>query len=166
VSAPVVTAAIGLGANLGQPDEQVRQAIERIAALPKTRLLARSPLYQSAPMGPPQPDYCNAVVVVETQMEARALLEALQHLEAEAGRNRAGDRWCARELDCDLLLYGAVQQDGPGLTLPHPGIAQRNFVLIPLADIGPDIEIPGVGRAGELAARCSHEGLAPWPDLP
>lgn len=166
MTAPVVTAAIGLGANLGQPDEQVRQAIERIAALPKTRLKARSPLYKSAPMGPPQPDYCNAVTVVETELLATELLEALQRLEAEAGRDRGGDRWCARELDCDLLLYGAVQQDRPGLTLPHPGIALRNFVLVPLSDIAPEIEIPGVGRAGELAARCSREGLAPWPDLP
>lgn len=166
MNAPVVRAAIGIGANLGQPDVQVRQAIRGIGALPLTRLTGRSPLYRSAPMGPPQPDYCNAVCVVETQLEAVALLDALQRLEAEAGRSRVGERWCARELDCDLLLYGALQLQGRILTLPHPGIMERNFVLVPLADVAPDMEIPGVGKVGPLAARCSREGLAPWADLP
>ncbi|MEQ9478654.1 MAG: 2-amino-4-hydroxy-6-hydroxymethyldihydropteridine diphosphokinase [Algiphilus sp.] len=161
-----VTAAIGFGANLGQPDKQIRHAITAVGTLPDTRLMAASALYRSAPMGPPQPDYCNAVAVIETRLAPLSLLRALQALEVQAGRNRDGERWCARELDCDLLCYGDRVEALPGLTLPHPGIAARNFVLLPLAEIAPRLEIPGLGVVATLAEACSREGLALWPDLP
>ncbi|MHA7835200.1 MAG: 2-amino-4-hydroxy-6-hydroxymethyldihydropteridine diphosphokinase [Algiphilus sp.] len=161
-----VTVAVGFGANLGRPDQQVRAAIEAVGALPETRLMASSALYRSAPMGPPQPDYCNAVALIETGLAPLSLLQALQALESEAGRSRAGERWCARELDCDLLVYGDHVEQLPGLTLPHPGMAARNFVLLPLAEIAPQLYIPGLGMVATLAEACSREGLALWPDLP
>lgn len=161
-----VRAAIGLGANLGDPAAQVEAAMSALDALPQTRLLARSRLYRSAPMGPPQPDYCNAACLLETALSAEALLAACHRIEADAGRLRTETRWLARELDIDVLVYGDLCCDTSGLRLPHPGIAQRNFVLVPLAEAAPDLDIPGLGRAEELAEHCGREGLALWPELP
>lgn len=159
-------AAVGLGANLGDPAAQLRAALRALAALPDTRLIAQSRLYHSTPMGPPQPDYCNAACVLETTLRAEALLAACHNVEAQAGRVRGRERWLARELDIDLLVYGDVQCDTPGLHLPHPGIGERNFVLIPLAEVAPTMHIPGLGCVESLAAACGREGLAIWPELP
>lgn len=159
-------AAIGLGANLGDPPAQVEAALAALAELPDSSLRARSSLYRSAPMGPPQPDYCNAACLLETALSPEALLAACHRVEAEAGRQRGRTRWLARELDIDLLVYGDLLRDAPGLRLPHPGIGERNFVLVPLAEIAPDLDIPGLGRVDALAAACGREGLALWPDLP
>lgn len=166
MNAPVVVAAIGLGANLGDPPAQIREALSALGALPDTRLTAQSRLYRSAPMGPPQPDYCNAACLLETALPPEDLLAACHRVEAEAGRQRGRTRWVARELDIDLLVYGALVRDTPGLRLPHPGIGERNFVLLPLADIAPELDIPGLGRVEALAAACGREGLAVWPELP
>ena len=166
MSTRAVLAAIGLGANLGDPPAQVREALTALGALPDTRSVAQSRLYRSAPMGPPQPDYCNAACLVETRLSPEALLAECHALEARAGRLRSRGRWLARELDIDLLVYGKLLRESPGLRLPHPGIGERNFVLVPLAEIAPQLEIPGLGRAGALAAACGREGLALWPDLP
>lgn len=155
---------IGLGANLGQPAAQVSAAIDAIAALPQVRLVARSGLYRSAPMGgADQPDYCNAVVMVEAERTAAQMLEALLQIERAAGRLRDGQRWGSRQLDLDLLHVDGVHSEQPQLRLPHPGIARRNFVLIPLAEIAPTLEIPGLGVIAAAAVAVGWDGLEPWP---
>ena len=123
-----------------------------LGELPKSRLVARSSLYRSAPFGGvEQPDFVNAVAALETQLDARSLLEQLQHIEQSRGRERGGQRWGPRVIDLDLLVYDDVVIDEPELTVPHPGIAERNFVLLPLREIAPELEIPGLGRVDRIA---------------
>lgn len=155
---------IGLGANLGAPAVQVAFALTRIAALPDTRLRARSSLYRSDPVGPPgQPDYCNAVAEIETTLPPQALLDALLAIEREAGRVRDGQRWGARRLDLDLLHVEGVTLDTPTLTLPHPHLHERNWVLVPLAEIAPTLAIPQIGTVAERAVAIGFGGLRRWP---
>lgn len=157
---PATAAWIGVGSNLDGPADRVRAAFYTLATIPGTDFVAASPLYGSAPMGPAdQPDYVNAVVHLRTTLEPHALLDALQRLEAEAGRERAGERWGPRVLDLDLLLFGDRRIDDARLRVPHPGIAERVFVLRPLADIAPDLEIPGLGRVDELLDQVPEDGL-------
>lgn len=161
-----VTAAIGLGSNLDDPAAQVRHAFDALSKLPGTTLVARSPLYRSTAIGPdglsvPQPDFCNAAALVETELSPRELLAALQALETAQGRTRPA-RWAARSLDLDLLVYGDCVLDEPGMNLPHPRIAMRNFVLYPLRDIAAELHIPGLGRVNDLAARLDLQGLQAW----
>lgn len=152
---------VGLGSNLGEPARQVLEACERLQALPATRLLLISPLYQSRPLGPiAQPDFVNAVAGVLTQLEPRALLDGLRSIEAALGRPAVHEHWGPRVIDLDLLSYARERGTDPVLTLPHPGIVERNFVLYPLADIAPDLDLPGLGRVAELAGRLTTEGLA------
>ena len=133
-----VRAYIGLGGNLDQPAARIRQARAALALLPNTREAAFSRLYRSAPMGPAdQPDYVNAVMALDTELEPIALLDHLQAIENAQGRVRLGERWGPRTLDLDLLLYGDLHLDDPRLTLPHPRMRERAFVLRPLADIAP-----------------------------
>ena len=140
-----VAAFVGLGSNLGQPERQVRQALLELDGLADSRLTGHSPLYGSSPVGPPgQPDYVNAVARLETSLDAHALLDALQAVELSHGRVR-GERWGARTLDLDLLLYGDRQIDTPDLKVPHPQLHLRAFVLVPLHDLAPDLELPGLG---------------------
>ncbi len=161
----VVEAWIGIGSNLEQPLWQVRSALDELTSVPRTRLLAASSLYRSEPMGPQdQPDYINAVARLETQLEAEALLDALQAIETAHGRVRSGEHWGPRTLDLDILLYGSERIATPRLTVPHPGIAQRNFVLYPLAEIDPELELPGVGSLQMLLAHCPVTGLEPVPE--
>ena len=156
---------IGLGANLGDPAQQLRFAVERIGRIPGVRMRAISRFYRSPPMGPPdQPDYCNAVVVVETAVPARALLDALIEIERAAGRVRGAQKWGPRQLDLDLLLVDGEFIDEAGLHLPHPGIGQRNFVLQPLLDVAPDLEVPGLGKVRLLVDALGGAGLEPWFD--
>jgi len=147
---------IGLGSNLDDPERQVRVACGRIAALPSSWLLACSSLYATTPVGPvDQPAFINAVACIETALRAGDLLAALQGIERDQGRLRDGTRWGPRTLDLDLLLHGGRMLDEPGLTLPHPEIARRAFVLVPLAEIAPpDLVIPGQGRLDALLAHC------------
>jgi 2-amino-4-hydroxy-6-hydroxymethyldihydropteridine diphosphokinase len=161
-------AAVGLGSNLDRPATHIRRALDELDHLPETRLLARSPLYRSVAIGPdghsaPQPDFCNAAALLETRLGPHELLQALQALELAHGRRRDG-RWLARSLDLDLLVHGDTALDEPGLKLPHPRLAERNFVLYPLRDIAPDLEIPRLGPVRELAARLDDGGLQPWQD--
>lgn len=143
---------IGIGSNLNGPVEQVETAFGLLGELPDSRLVARSSLYRSAPFGGvEQPDFVNAVAALETQLDARSLLEQLQHIEQSRGRERGGQRWGPRVIDLDLLVYDDVVIDEPDLTVPHPGIAERNFVLLPLREIAPELEIPGLGRVDSIA---------------
>ncbi len=151
---------IGLGSNLDDPRAQVLGAWERLGTLPDTRLVLRSALYRSRPFGPvSQPDFVNAVGGLLTQLQPEALLAALQALETTLGRRRDGPRWGPRRIDLDLLLFGGQRRAGPDLVLPHAGIVERNFVLYPLADIAPDLDVPGLGPVTELKARLAPEGL-------
>jgi 2-amino-4-hydroxy-6-hydroxymethyldihydropteridine diphosphokinase len=151
---------VALGSNLQDPASQVRTALIELAELPQTRLVRQSPLYRSDPMGPPdQPDYINAVAELDTELTAVELLQELQNLEHAHGRVRDGERWGPRILDLDLLLYGDAQINTETLTVPHPGIAQRVFVLYPLQDIAPNLRIPGIGTLRELIRRIPTAGL-------
>ncbi len=153
---------IGLGSNLSDPATQVRQAVLRLAALPQTRLVTVSRLFGSRPMGPvTQPDFVNAVAGVLTQLSALALLRELRHQEGQAGRPAQHERWGPRVIDLDVLVFGCEECSSTELVLPHPGVVERNFVLYPLADIAPDLEVPGRGRVRQLLTRVSADGV--WP---
>jgi 2-amino-4-hydroxy-6-hydroxymethyldihydropteridine diphosphokinase len=151
---------IAIGSNLDGPRGQVLAACELIGRLRATRIEARSRLYSTRPLGPQdQPDYINAAVGVVTQLEPEVLLEALLEIERQMGRVRR-EPWGPRLIDLDLVwMVGAVIRE-PGLTLPHPGVSSRNFVLYPLSDIAPTLDIPGHGRVLELKARSGAEGIA------
>lgn len=158
---------IGLGANLGQPRAQLQTALARIAVLPGVRLIAVSSFYRSAPVGPAeQPDYVNAVAELEVDLPPEALLAALLSVEREAGRIRTGERWGPRVLDLDVLHLEGVAWSGPTLRLPHPELQHRAFVLVPWAEIAPEIEIPGLGVISQLAAASDRRGLARIDDEP
>lgn len=155
----MTAAYIGLGSNLDQPRAQVVAAFDELAALPQTRLVARSPLYRSAPVDAPrQPDFVNAVAAVETELSAAQLLDALQGIEARHARQRSA-RNAPRTLDLDLLLYDEVALASPLLTLPHPRMHLRAFVLRPLLDLDPRAEIPGRGAARELLRACATQAI-------
>lgn len=155
-----VLAYIGLGSNLDNPESQLKTAIEALTGLPQTRLQARSSLYRSAPMGPQdQPDYLNAVVQLSTGLEPEALLDKLQGIEQAQGRVRA-QHWGPRTLDLDILLYGEDVVATERLKIPHPGIAERSFVLYPLAEINGQLEIPGLGSVRSLMEQCPGAGLS------
>jgi len=154
-----VSAYIGLGSNLDDPETQLRQAFAELAAIASTQLVARSPLYRSDPVGPPgQPDYINAVARLDTELAAEVLLDALQTIEQAHHRQRA-IHWGPRTLDLDLLLYGDSVIDTERLCVPHPHLAERAFVLYPLADIAPGLQVPGQGSLAQLLAACPPRGL-------
>lgn len=156
---PAATAYVGLGSNLEQPERHVRQALHALDAITHTHLVRRSRLYRTPPWGrSDQPDFVNAVAQVATSLPARALLDALLAVELEHGRRRDGTRWGPRTLDLDLLVYDDVQLAEPGLILPHPRIVERAFVLLPLAELAPDLAIPGAGRVRELLAAVDQGG--------
>ncbi|MGH8288479.1 MAG: 2-amino-4-hydroxy-6-hydroxymethyldihydropteridine diphosphokinase [Steroidobacteraceae bacterium] len=151
---------IGIGSNLQDPKSQVRRACERLKTVNSTRVVRLSPLYGSKPFGPlPQPDFVNAVAGVLTRLDSRALLEELLAIEREFGRPPERERWGPRIIDLDLLIFGRERRQESGLTIPHPGIVERNFVLYPLADLAPDLDVPGLGRVAELRERLAPMGL-------
>jgi 2-amino-4-hydroxy-6-hydroxymethyldihydropteridine diphosphokinase len=151
---------IGVGSNLNDPQTQVAQGIEALATIPDTRLIARSKLYRAAPLGPQdQPHYVNAVAGLLTQLDPHVLLEQLKLLEKLQGREQPIVRWGPRVIDFDLLVFGAARIDTTDLIVPHLGIAERSFVILPLQDLAPDLEIPGVGRVSVLATRADVSGL-------
>ncbi len=142
---------VALGSNQDQPERKVREAFEALAVLPGTRIEARSSLYRSPPWGlREQPDFINAVAAIETALQPHELMHALLTIETRAGRVRTGPRWGPRALDLDLLVYGDCVLDWPGLTLPHPRLAERAFVLMPLAEIAPGLDIPRYGAVEAL----------------
>jgi 2-amino-4-hydroxy-6-hydroxymethyldihydropteridine diphosphokinase len=152
---------VGLGSNLGEPVRQINEALSELARLPRTRLVVASHLYENPPFGElAQPDFVNAVAGLLTRLAPLELFHELRRIEQAHGRNRAaGARWQARTLDLDLLAFGDATIHLPELTIPHPGIAGRNFVLWPLSEIAPGLSIPGLGNAGELAAALGSAGL-------
>lgn len=155
----VVRAYIGLGSNLAEPLVQLHQAIDALRGIPSSHLLCVSSFYRSLPMGPQeQPDYLNAVAVLNTSLEPEALLDAMQAIELTQGRVR-DIRWGPRTLDLDLLLYGNRVIDTERLQVPHVGLFQRNFVLYPLQEVEPELVFPGGEYIKEIISGCSTEGL-------
>jgi 2-amino-4-hydroxy-6-hydroxymethyldihydropteridine diphosphokinase len=151
---------VGVGSNLADPRTQVERAMAGLARLPATRLVARSPLYQTPPFGEvAQPAFVNAAAGLLTQLAPEEMLSALRALERELGREPPRERWGPRHIDLDLLVLGVERRATDVLTLPHPGIAERDFVLYPLADIAPDLEVPGLGRVARLRAAVANRGV-------
>lgn len=156
-------ALVGLGGNLGDAAAIVREAFQALDALPQTRLLRASQLYRTPAWGrTDQPDFINAVAMLETALPPRELLDAMLGIEHQAGRERRPDeRWGPRTLDLDLLLYGDIAIDEPGLHVPHPHLHERAFALQPLVEISPNAMIPGVGAASEALAALNVDALTP-----
>ncbi len=150
---------IGLGSNLENPSEQIRTAVKDMRQMPETSLVACSSLYKSPPMGPQdQPDYINAVVELKTELGPHQLLDHLQKIEQQHGRTRKR-HWGERTLDLDVLVYGGQELNDERLTVPHPGVAERAFVIYPLAELDKQLMIPGLGIAQQLAELCPRDGL-------
>jgi 2-amino-4-hydroxy-6-hydroxymethyldihydropteridine diphosphokinase len=153
----VTVAYVGVGSNLGEPLRQVRDALDELDHIPHSRVVKRSSLYQSAPTGfDDQPDFINAVAQLETGISADRLLDELQEIEARHGRQRSFAN-APRTMDLDLLLYGNAVLKTDALTLPHPRMHERAFVLKPLLEISPDVAIPGVGLAKESLKNLEHQ---------
>ena len=153
---------VGLGSNLSDPVAQVNRALESLAQLPKSRLVLRSGLYRSAPLGPQdQPEFVNAVAALLSRLDATAFLVQLQRIERAQGRQPDAERWGPRIIDLDLLVFGDAVAVEPGLTLPHPRIAERNFVLLPLGEIAPELVIPGIGRVAGIEVDDTRPRIEP-----
>jgi 2-amino-4-hydroxy-6-hydroxymethyldihydropteridine diphosphokinase len=151
---------VGVGSNLADPESQVKRAMQALDRLPDSRLIASSPLYRTQPLGDVvQPPFVNAVAGLLTQSTPEDLLAALRDLERELGREPPRERWGPRIIDLDLLVVGREERDTESLTLPHAGIAARDFVLYPLADVAPDLDIPRLGRVAELRRRVANRGI-------
>ena len=156
------TAFIALGSNRRHPARQLSEAVRALDALPRSRVEAVSKVYRSAAVGPvTQPDYLNAVLRLRTPLRPLPLLDAMQAIERSQGRVRS-IRWGPRTLDLDLILYDELQLRHPRLQLPHPRMAQRNFVLLPLADVADSkMLLPDGTELGTLVSRCRRDGLQP-----
>ncbi|QHG92466.1 2-amino-4-hydroxy-6-hydroxymethyldihydropteridine diphosphokinase [Coxiella endosymbiont of Amblyomma sculptum] len=157
----MTTVYIGVGSNLNSPIKQVQKAVSKLSALPKTAILNRSNFYSSRPLGPQnQPDYINAVVALETRLSPIDLLKALQNLESRQGRNRCSEvRWGARTLDLDILLYDKSTIHNQLLSIPHPQLQNREFVLHPLCEIAPNLILSTGSLISDLKALCSNNGM-------
>ena len=155
-----IRAYIGIGSNLDDPVAQVKEAIEELDMLPDTILAERSSLYSNKPMGPQdQPDYVNAVVALDTLLSPEDLFARMVKIEDLAGRVRDAEKWGPRVLDLDLLLYGKNKIDTAELTVPHPGLHERDFVIIPLAEIAGNLNIPGHGLLSTLINQVENHSL-------
>jgi 2-amino-4-hydroxy-6-hydroxymethyldihydropteridine diphosphokinase len=153
---------VGVGANLGDRWASLALAARELRAQPRVALVRASRVWDTPPLGPPQPRYLNAALEIEASLPARALLDALLRIERAAGRRRGGPRWGARTLDLDLLLFGDEVIRRPGLAVPHPGIASRRFVLAPLAELAAGRVVPGTGRTvAELLAAAPPDDAVP-----
>lgn len=151
---------VGLGSNLEQPEKQIADALAFLDGMANAVVTKCSSLYRSKPVGPRgQPDYINAVAVLETTLSPLDLLDQLQAIETQHGRVRGSVRWGPRTLDLDLLLYGDKKINNERLTVPHPEIQHRDFVLIPLSEIAPDLVIPVLGPLSELINTVSCSGI-------
>jgi 2-amino-4-hydroxy-6-hydroxymethyldihydropteridine diphosphokinase len=154
-----VLAYIGLGSNLDDPAAQLRDALRRLDEIPDSTLRRSSKLYRTPPWGRlDQPEFVNAVAELDTALDAHALLEHLQQIERDSGRARR-EHWGPRVLDLDLLLHGTQQIADARLQLPHPHLHERAFVLVPLAELVPDLVVPGRGRVADLLAAVDRAGI-------
>jgi 2-amino-4-hydroxy-6-hydroxymethyldihydropteridine diphosphokinase len=159
-----MAAYVALGSNLGNPQAQIAAAVLALDALPMTRVAARSALYLTPPWGPvPQPDYINAAVRLDTRLTPDDLLDHLLAIEHQFGRTRDGERWGPRTLDLDLLMLGDHRRTSERLTLPHPRIAERAFVLLPLCDLDSELFIPGQGCVRTLLGNVQTTGCRRLP---
>ena len=151
---------VALGSNLSEPRRQVERAFEALAAMPGTKLVQRSGLWRSQPMGPQdQPEFINAAAGLVTTTAPREFLDELKSIERRLGRTEPVVRWGPRSIDLDLLVFGDLQMNEPGLVVPHPGLHQRNFVLYPLAEIAAELWVPGLARVCRLRERVSGAGI-------
>jgi 2-amino-4-hydroxy-6-hydroxymethyldihydropteridine diphosphokinase len=156
-----VRAFVAVGTNLGDRWAHLARAARGLRAVPRTAIVAASRVFDTAPVGPPQPRYLNAVLALESGLPPGALLDALRGLEAGALRRR-DVRWAPRTLDLDLLLHGGLVMATPGLVLPHPGLSHRRFVLAPLAELAPGLVVPGLGETvAALLARAPAGEVSP-----
>jgi 2-amino-4-hydroxy-6-hydroxymethyldihydropteridine diphosphokinase len=158
---PPTRAFVGLGGNVGDVETTLTEAMWALDSMPQTSIRAQSAFYRTPPWGnTDQPPFVNAVVELQTRLAPRVLLDLLIDIEARFGRDRSeGEKWGPREIDLDLLVYGEEQMDEPGLHLPHPHLHERAFVLVPLAEIAPKLEITGVGRVDELLRQVDAAGI-------
>jgi 2-amino-4-hydroxy-6-hydroxymethyldihydropteridine diphosphokinase len=151
---------VALGSNLSDPRRQVENALEALAALPDARLIARSSLWRSAPLGPrDQPKFVNAAAGLVTTLSPREFLAALQGIERRLGKSEPAVRWGPRVIDLDLVAFADVRAAEKGLTLPHPGLHQRNFVLYPLSEFAAELFVPGLARVSRLRERVAPAGI-------
>lgn len=154
---------IALGSNLGDPFAQANQAIRALQQLPQSKVIDVSPFYRSKPLGPQdQNDYLNAVIKMHTTLSPIALLDQLQAIEQSQGRVRKQNRWGARTLDLDILLYDDLVIDSERLTIPHYHMKHREFVLYPLFDIEPQLILPDNEKLLDLVSKCAKNGLKKW----
>ena len=154
-----VQAFIGVGSNMQDPRQQLSIALQALHGLPACRVVRQSSVYESSPFGPvSQANFMNAVVELQTGLAAEELLQHLQRMERAQGRAAGTMRWGPRIIDLDILLYGTQRIDLPHLHVPHPGIAERNFVLFPLCELAPHLEIPGLGTVLLLKGRLAASG--------
>ena len=152
---------VGLGSNLQGPERQLEDAFELLAGIPRTRLIKKSSLYRSAPFGGvEQPDFVNAAAALMTRLSAAEMLIELQRIENERGRERGDVQWGPRVLDLDLLVYSNQKINEHGLIVPHPGIGERNFVLLPLGEVAPGLIIPGLGHIERLHVSFSEPAIS------
>ncbi|WP_146441885.1 2-amino-4-hydroxy-6-hydroxymethyldihydropteridine diphosphokinase [Vibrio kanaloae] len=159
----MITAYIAVGSNLADPVSQANLAIEILKSLPRSTFIASSQLYSSTPMGPQnQPDYINAVVAIQTELTPIELLDYTQKIELEQGRVRKDERWGPRTLDLDIVLYGNEVIDSERLTVPHYGMKEREFVLYPLAEIAPSLQLPDGTELTDLLKLVDKNGLNVW----
>ena len=152
---------VGLGSNLQEPIRQLEKAFEMLAGIPDTRLIRKSFLYRSAPFGGvEQPDFVNAAAALMTRLSAAELLRELQRIEDARGRERGAVHWGPRVLDLDLLVYSDQKIDEQDLIIPHPGIGERNFVLLPLGEVAPGLNIPGLGQIESIDVSFSEPAIS------
>lgn len=154
---------LALGSNLADPLHQVQSALNALAALPDTTLVATSSLYRTPPYGPPdQPDFLNAAVALDTALAAETLLDHTQRIELEQGRVRKAHRWGPRTLDLDIMLFGEQTLSTPRLTVPHYDMHNRAFMLLPLLEIAPDLTLPNGTRIADLLATLDSNSIRHW----
>lgn len=151
---------LGLGSNLASPLQQLQRCVDAMGSLDQVDLIAVSPFYGSKAIGPgEQPDYVNGAAHIRTTLPADVLLKALQGIEQQHGRERGPVRWLPRTLDLDILLYGDQMIDQPHLHIPHPRMQERNFVLLPLFDLAPDLILPDGKSLRDLVQQCGNDGI-------
>jgi 2-amino-4-hydroxy-6-hydroxymethyldihydropteridine diphosphokinase len=164
---PIRRAVLSIGSNLGERRNNLQGAVNSLADTPEVWVTAVSPVYETEPVESPEgsKDFLNAIVLLDTTLSARTLLERALAVEAAYGRERGGERNAPRTLDVDLIVLGDRRADEEDLVIPHPRAAERAFVLVPWLDVEPDAEIPGIGPVAELVEKTGREGVKPREDI-